>query len=507
MDRLERETSADALKQLRAKLAPMPLPHTVAFSLVPADAGVATAAATAMEVSKGNLRDVANEDWERRHALIMEEDARALAQDSKRQATPCLAAGMCLCKGDGRRTRALTTAFYNAFKAAFPRGSSARSLVRDGFVVCHLWNQVGGALPARRQRRAETGAKIDHWLHIGLLYLSPLRATFSELRLLEPQEPLCDIRVIRVGLRATGAFFTDFQAMRRLCLDDAWYVDFYTLDDRALTISRFLPGEVDALRRSEASTQIWPRRASRGARHTSGGDPPTDDGEDAGGGSSASSAASGWSDADSAAEDCDGAGDESSEWLQQLWSLQEDDIGGAADEANCAPAPGAPACGPSDAGGSGSVDEPASRPLQGMALGAGAQNLGRGASGALGKQRRPPAAYVEVSGGSIAFYTSNKVFQAMCSNPFHGACVLTRKNTRLAHMGGRPLGLMMSWLAMAPVCDTKEAHWEALAELLDNKEFRAAQREVLAATAGGAELLAYERAASPGEDLEPTVGP
>ena len=121
-----------------------------------------------------------------------------------------------------------------------------------------------------------------------------------------------------------------------------------------------------------------------------------------------------------------------------------------------------------------------------------------------GDQRRGKAhCQVELPGGTIAFYTSKSCFQAVCGNALHGACVLTRGIGTRVHMGGRPCGLLSSWLAVGGLCETKEHHWQSLESLVVDRAARLHGRELLAETPGSAELLAMERTLGAGEEAEP----
>lgn len=107
-------------------------------------------------------------------------------------------------------------------------------------------------------------------------------------------------------------------------------------------------------------------------------------------------------------------------------------------------------------------------------------------------RRGKAAATVVLEGGVLSYYTSNAVFQATCRNPFHGACVLTRKRSVLAQLRGRPCGLMAAWLALGPRCETKAAHWELLSELETDEEMVGALRDVLRSSEDGRAVLAQE---------------
>lgn len=99
----------------------------------------------------------------------------------------------------------------------------------------------------------------------------------------------------------------------------------------------------------------------------------------------------------------------------------------------------------------------------------------------------------------LSFYESKKVFQAVCANPLHGRCVLTRvvpgsgvlASSSSQSSRRRPvLGLMAAWLNNNHQA-TKEGHWSADA-LAPSLESRRAARLLLHMTEGGEELFSFE---------------
>lgn len=506
LDRLAGQTNSEEMRALHGKLLPLPMPNVAAFRLVAADPEMTRMAAVGAETIKGNLREVVAEDWERRHSLIMEDDARPLTtgkegQEPKRSS--CFLAGVCLCSGEGPKLQSLTKRVYAAFKAAFPHGSSGRAHAMNGFVVCHLRSSPGAALP-KRQRHQRVGVECEEvWFHIGLLYLKPFRMTFSEMRRVAQERPSEGEFPERVSLAAACRFLTDYQATQRLCLSDGWAMQFYLLEDGGRPLPRFFPGEVSATRVAGAPVAVWPLRALRHNAARGGFAASSDSGTGGGSGSEDGSAAGSWSDeaASEASGSAEIAEEGSVEWLQELWGLQQDSLH---DDAQDGDDEGVPD--PSHGQAPGPDGE------QGFAKGDPEQlpdNAREHAQGAVGsgarRSRRPPACMVELTGGTIAFYTSNSVFQAVCSNPFHGACVLSRKNTAAAHMKGKPLGLMAAWLSAAPLVDTKEEHWDLIPSLAADRATRAHHREALVSLPLSADLVSYERPSADGEGTEPEI--
>ena len=96
------------------------------------------------------------------------------------------------------------------------------------------------------------------WLHVGLLYLSPFRATFAGMVLAHaegPDEKAPD----RALLHSKPELYRDHEAMALLHLDDGWQVQFYMLENTMAPIARFDPGVVGVTKLQAATSTIWPR--------------------------------------------------------------------------------------------------------------------------------------------------------------------------------------------------------------------------------------------------------
>eukprot|EP00971_Amphidinium_carterae_P066072 1308965-Amphidinium_carterae.1 len=113
-------------------------------------------------------------------------------------------------------------------------------------------------------------------------------------------------------------------------------------------------------------------------------------------------------------------------------------------------------------------------------------------------------AFIEVYAGRITYYANKGYFECVCGNKFHGRCVLTRnaKAKKVAggrFAGGRPLGMMLAWLAKSFDFPTKSDHREGI--VLDTPyEERAAEREWLKSSDEGMALLSCEREHDPDID-------
>lgn len=116
---------------------------------------------------------------------------------------------------------------------------------------------------------------------------------------------------------------------------------------------------------------------------------------------------------------------------------------------------------------------------------------------------------LQVPGGSIGFYPSKQAFEAVCEQPGHGRCVLTRtkQGRRIGGSaslcGGRPVGFLAAWLAAGEGCPSKAAHWEATAIERPLAERAALRAQIAACGPSGRTLLDCERPQEPGEPAEP----
>lgn len=147
---------------------------------------------------------------------------------------------------------------------------------------------------------------------------------------------------------------------------------------------------------------------------------------------------------------------------------------------------------------------------------------GASSAGALGDAPLPPpvppppevfrvrgnaAVLVAFPWGRIAYYESKHSFEAVCRNPAHGKCVLTRSSRgRAVGAGkpprcGRPLGMMAAWLLKGHV-GSKEEHW-APENLQAGRAERQAGRDFIKGAAHGHTLLSHERPKADGEASEP----
>ena len=111
--------------------------------------------------------------------------------------------------------------------------------------------------------------------------------------------------------------------------------------------------------------------------------------------------------------------------------------------------------------------------------------------------------------GKLRYYRHEKHVIAVCSNPEHHDCRMTRTLEEPPRVGkpgsksagqGRPLGLMLAWLQKQFDYSTQQAHLKSCKPDLESRQ--EARRELRGMPRGEA-FLAYERALRPGESEEP----
>lgn len=122
--------------------------------------------------------------------------------------------------------------------------------------------------------------------------------------------------------------------------------------------------------------------------------------------------------------------------------------------------------------------------------------------------RRPkgqPLCSFQLPCGSLVYYDVNQSFSAVCGNPAHGRCILTRKGKHaISDRIGRPIGFMLAWLECGPMTASKEEHWRFSDLPLDLSD-RVRHREWAKAQTDASSVLMFEqeRQRRTGEAEEP----
>ena len=480
-------------ESLLAALAPEPSKHMRLFRFRGDTVNSATKAAAWMHghQSGQRLKVALLEDWARRHFPILDSESPKLPADTPdaERTDDCRARRTCVCAGAGRLRLRVETQLYRAVKKAFPIGA-ARDLLKGGYVVCNVFSPrfveravCEGAVPP-----PERGA-VCHWWHIGLQYVSPLRSTFAVMVATHEEwgDAPPDARPPRVLLSAQNCYSDCVAALSKLALEREWYVQFYLLEDTLRPIVKMVPGELGAARMDAAPIAVWLPRGARGDADADGDEDPDDDG-------GAPPLLDGGNDKDDELDS-----DELDKLLAEAWEADAGPVHELAPEGEAAAGGDHELAGGGDAG-----DELA--PIAGdpplEAALPPPPPLPGGGGGPAARRGRASAA-LRVPGGAIYYYEHDGRFTAVCDNALHGSCVLTRSNTRAAGMRGRPLGLMMGFLAVGALHDTKESHWAELGDLVGNHAVRSELRLALSGIPGSGDLLAKERPRDAGEPDEP----
>ena len=235
--------------QLLSEIRPVPAPHAAVFEINPIPASRIVSAATEVRgSSKSNLEASVRFDWARRHMLIMDAESKPLCDAPPEHR--CRTAGFCTCSEEGSALKKSLASFYRACKKECPARSEDRALLKAGGIVCQLQcttpaDLLGGdTLPGFDE--SDTKAL---WFHIGLMYLSPFRATLLQLsHEMTLQGP--DDSPEEVLLQATRSTMRDFEAMKLAHRDLQWVVQFYNLPQSGRPTARLCPGTVRAVKRA-----------------------------------------------------------------------------------------------------------------------------------------------------------------------------------------------------------------------------------------------------------------
>jgi hypothetical protein len=443
-----------------------------------------------------DLKKSLQEDWVRRHLPHLHaecnvpvvpglEPASGIGPDHN--ASPCsVTGGICLCGLAGQALVRFRNSFVAAFKAEFSPAERTQ-LGKQGFIAAHL---LGTNVDDKSQ------PDDSRWLHIGMLYLTPFRPTFVPLievsreSVIDPCHP--DRAVLEVAPSRRAQL--QYQAFGKLPLRFSWQVQFYVLEDSDRPIAVFNAGRACVIRRRRPATTFW-RKASGdddlGGHHVE----PVDEVP--------------WGlDFELEDEEDDVVFDGSMEGAEEVDSIIEglfEPLDVASEDSD------PPLVHPGAAGSvqlsvqpepsnippvGGDLDHAVGAPLVLGPAGAVAPVVPHGPQGVAN-------AVVREYGGTLSFYRKGLRFTAVCGNPLHGKCVLTRHATRFAQLRGRPVAFMFAWLGMSSA-DTKEGHWDCIPEIMHDLPLRIDSRALLSARPDGRAMLECQRELTAGE-IDPEI--
>jgi len=420
----------------------------------------------------------------------------------------CWKAGVCLCRGAGRRRFSISKNFGAALKGFCQAAPGARADVGQARVFFLLvgdrdWGPAGELLQQSRP------PEVSRWFHIADQCFSPWESLFMEV-----QGP-CDLEVDFADGRLDGVGIVDLRAMLKeftyhgmfatLDLQLRWRVVFFTARATWEVVGELRPDWVSvSVAQDGAAHCIWdPRVLLRGHR------PEVD---------------RGWCDLADAVEvgsdeDPDDGGEDGE--AVDFDGFPAEDV----EEMFCSDQ-GESEC-PGDADPDGSmllgdsapeVSEaalaaflaPAAAELAGgasaVAAGAGPGD-GHLAPGPRGLEADGDRVAWHCPAGSIVWYKSHNDFYARCDDPRHRGGGPACRKVRTAAPGtkagqGRPCGWLAAWLLGHMEYEDREAHFR----LCDpDLEMRLYARGVLQASEAGRLLLACERPKADDESSEPEV--
>ena len=229
------------------------------------------------------LRQALLDDSVRRHLMKIHEDlpaydAGVVAKSGigpDHACSPCWAFGACMCKSRGNAVIGrLQDSMQCALKRVFPRDSDKRQLLRDGFIIMHLTCEslvVPGDdasdlfLPSDVSDGPEVDESVapvrllDLYLHVGLLYDSPFRATCVPLEKVGEEKHHDVGAVHRIIFSAQRVERAWVQREVVLQLPPAGKVDilFYKLEDTARPLPRYCFNRLSATLLSDDVDTLW----------------------------------------------------------------------------------------------------------------------------------------------------------------------------------------------------------------------------------------------------------
>eukprot|EP00971_Amphidinium_carterae_P347987 6490258-Amphidinium_carterae.1 len=494
-----------------------------------------------------NLTAALAADWRAQHISVKQCDALP-APHPETTNSICLEAGLCLCSQEGKLLKKLRDLLMRSLRSAFAERFN-KQLLHQGFIVAHIaevielwlhaallylkplrvtWHVMTKANPSECLPEDVAGGKDLHvvWrcVCLSLLIKGWIGSMLSLLAI--------------VVCQATNVYHSEYEALQQLTTGTSWNLQWWKLENTGRPLSRLKSGQVTVLPFGSEKLFWPPEPKKRGVRRmwqTVGAGHPQDNAcaeepsmdpvPDNNLGQFSDDAASS-DDADMDEEDwcAEGEHEEEEEANFDLLIDAEESLQVVEGE-NLAEAPEHL---PDHDGASfhegsnvpeaeGALFEPASENVsvgEAIALPASSAEVAievpvpKSVPRAIGARgvTFSAEAYCHVAGGKISFYPSKDMFEAVCSNKTHQRCVLSRtchsrvlKDKRV--VAGRPLGLMLCWLAAGHDC-TRAGHRNKDTWNFSHDQ-RAMARTALSATLGGRDLLACERAKLPTEDEEP----
>ena len=446
-----------------------------------------------------NLSDVLRCSFSLKHRELSHADAEATkheedhedetAKDTKPKNSkkpPCWQIGVCVCSEQGEKFYHLAQRFINVSKLQFPASGSLRT---SHLKTSKIFVLLRGCSIDEADKEKPSFQTEILW-HIGIHYLTPYRPTFRGATVSG------DVNASAVPVVGTNDYVTMWPALQKLSLDLAWFAKFYTIRESEMPIGSFQPAKATMLPLlPEVGKQFWPppkrtRARVRTAADDLEADPDAEEDCNAAGGLQPEDEAM-----DIILEEAFGALVAANEENGDADAAVDSDTNTAEAEAK-AKAP-APVPEPDDSDDS---SDSSSSSSSDSSSDSGNDTCLRGSADVA----------LKVPGGVIRYYANKNAFTATCSNPNHERCVLTRTALPAANVlstnpnvcaKGRPLGYMMSWLAMSESTADKAAHWSPARS--PDFATRAAARARLADLPRGASLLAHERDLRAGEGPEP----
>ena len=165
------------------QLAALPSPPgTCCFELATTTGREATDAASLAARQGTQLGPHLKQHWQAQHNTIMDDDCTDPPGAPVVAKNKCYDYGRCICSAEGKAVRALLNGMMNkAMKPVFHRSNvEERKLLREGNIVVRLWAEYAEGDISIDALLEMDDSEMEIWGHIGLMYLSPYRPTFTK---------------------------------------------------------------------------------------------------------------------------------------------------------------------------------------------------------------------------------------------------------------------------------------------------------------------------------------
>lgn len=451
--------------------------------------------------------------WAHLHKTIPPSRSEHLSEKPPKRSA-CLVAGMCVCHRSGRgHVPRMAAGLRSVYRASLRHRPLAQDVMGARTILLLVGRSPGQELASSEAGPSDGGGVRDEhvvvfWYHLAHLVLKPWRPLLQEMA--APVATTLSIALVgQVVLRGTGQARTCCEALSLLDKSLRWDAVLFRFVQSERLLGSFDPHiveiEVAQVPGSPVMTPIWDpskRLVKRKRKCTWDFNISVSDGESNDGANEGAHVS----------EDPEG---NLEEWLsEEIADLAAEEA--AEEEVQEAEAAAAEAEMDMD----GAIVAVESLPQDALA-----QEIAMCAAEAQAplndaaplplpppeRRRRRPVAdgnvRVQLDCGTLAFYAGRRQMYAMCSQPNHNMCRMTRTvngdSRRRIAAKGRPLGFLTAWLQDGHMYASADAHHHECRPSWDD---RRSAREFLHGVEGAEQLFAAERERIPDEEASEPEG-